>query len=380
LYLLYHYYTPTGDDRETRRGTMSERIKGVIRLSDLHAREMRWLWAPYIPYGSTSIIFAPGGHGKSFLTAALATARSNGDLLPGQTEESEPGKVLMLSAEDDAEVVLVPRLQSMGADLERIFIPSKPFELSESGLKALEKLILDTGATFVVIDPMVHYIGSKIDMNKMNEVRGVVGKLQQMAMKYPDTAITLVHHSRKSRDGDRGDNAFEKAAGSSDFVNAVRSAMLIERSNDGGNNYLLRHVKSNYSALGKSIGFKFGGEKLFEWGDFYSVDGRRMLTRQRTSQKREIAWAFVVKYLAQGPQIGADLVDLAAKEGIARKNVYRAVEGRVVSQYIKTKDGKVRVKWTIKPEYMPKDTPAPVETKADRVKKALARLNAEAEG
>jgi hypothetical protein len=216
-------------------------------------------------------------------------------------------------------------------------------------------------------------------MNKMNEVRGIIGKLQQMAMKYPDTAIVLVHHSRKTREGDRGDMDFEKAAGSGDFVNAVRSGMLIERSKEGTHN-LLRHVKSNYSALGRSVGFKFGGERLFEWGDFYDRTGGKVIVRPRKSPAREVAWAFVVKYLAQGPQIGANLVDLAAKEGILRKNVYRAVEGRVTSRYMKTKEGKMRVEWTLKPEYLPKDEPKPVESKADKVKKALARLNAEAEG
>jgi hypothetical protein len=354
---------------------MSERVKGVKRLSDLHAKTMRWFWHPYVPFGSTSIIFAPGGHGKSFLTAALATAHSTGDPLPGQKDTRDPGKVLMLSAEDDTEVVLVPRLQAMGADLENIFVPSQPFELSESGIKKLEKLILDTGATLVVVDPMVHYIGNKVDMNKMNEVRGVIGKLQQMAMRYPDTAIVLVHHSRKTREGDSSDTAFEKAAGSADFVNAVRSAMMIERSKEGDHN-LLRHVKSNYAPLGRSVGFKFGSEKLFEWGDFYDNSGATVIVRQRKQPAREAAWAFVLPHLVKGPQIGSDLVDLAAKAGISRKNVYRAVEGRVIPRYIKNKEGKVRVEWTVKEEYLPKDAPAEPESKADKVKKALARLNA----
>jgi hypothetical protein len=226
---------------------------------------------------------------------------------------------------------------------------------------------------------MVHYIGNKVDMNKMNEVRGVVGKLQKIAMKYPDTAIVLVHHSRKTRDGDSGANAYEKASGSADFVNAVRSAMLIERSSDGDHN-LLRHVKSNYSPLGRSVGFKFGGENLFEWGDFYDPTGKRVYVRPKKAPAREAAWTFLLPHLVSGPKIGADLVDLASKEGILRKNVYRAVEGRVTSRYMKTKEGTTRVEWTIKPEYLPKDTPAPVETKADRVKKALARLNAQQEG
>jgi hypothetical protein len=357
---------------------MSERINGVKRLSDLHERTMKWFWAPYIPYGSTSIIFAPGGHGKSFLTAALASAHSTGEPLPGQDQTRDPGKVLLLSAEDDTEVVLIPRLHAMGADLENIFVPSTSFELSEVGIKKLEKLILDTKATLVVIDPMVHYIGNKIDMNKMNEVRGVIGKLQQIAMRYPDTAIILVHHSRKSRAEDNGANAFEKASGSGDFVNAVRSAMMIERSSDGDHN-LLRHVKSNYSALGKSVGFKFGGENLFEWGDFYDPSGKRVYVRQKKAPARVAAWNFIAQQLKSGPKIGIDLIEMGEKAGFNRKTMYRSVEGRIESRYIRNADGKVRSEWRIKPEYLPKDEPAPVETKADRVKKALARLNAQTE-
>ncbi len=60
------------------------------------------------------------GQGKSFLAAAVAANGSRGRGLPG-AESFEPWGTLMLTAEDGLADTLQPRLDRLGADVDRIF-------------------------------------------------------------------------------------------------------------------------------------------------------------------------------------------------------------------------------------------------------------------
>jgi RecA-family ATPase len=349
----------------------------AMRLSDIDIQELKWLWYPYIPYANSTMIFGPGGHGKSFLSSAIATAISTGDPLPGQTGKRDPGMVLMLSAEDDASIVLRPRLEAMGADLKNIWVPKDQFNLSMEGVKKLRALMRETMATLVTIDPMVSYIGGKIDMNKMNEVRSVLGELQKLAMD-TGTAMILFHHSRKSGKEDNGED-YEKAAGSADFVNAVRSAMLVKRAADG-KSYLLKHVKANYGPQGDSIGFQFGSDPVFEWGDFYSASGEKVMLRKRERPAREKAWQFVSDYLKDGPKLVAEIIKAADDAGINTQTLYRAIRNRVNRRYVRDGSGHAAAEWSLilKPEA--KDPNVLSQGLQERVKNAMARLNAKEHG
>src|SRR6185369_1901078 len=170
---------------------------------------MRWLWYPYIPYGAASMLFGPGGLGKSHIACDIAARVSRGDQFPHSKVNMAPGRVLMMSAEDDMSVVLVPRLKEAGANLSNIFIPDQTFVLDKIGLHDMYQYMELSAATVVFIDPIVAYMGGKIDMNKMNEVRELTGALHEAAQK-SGSAVIIVHHSRKGKEGED----YEKAAGS----------------------------------------------------------------------------------------------------------------------------------------------------------------------
>ena len=58
----------------------------------------------------------------------IAARESRGELLPGSGAEDDtrykPGKVLLMASEDDPEDALRPRLEDLGADLERVTLLS----------------------------------------------------------------------------------------------------------------------------------------------------------------------------------------------------------------------------------------------------------------
>lgn len=310
----------------------------LLRADTIEPQQAHWLWYPYIPAKSSSMLFGPGGVGKSYLTCAIAAAVTTGTPLPGQSRGVRPQKVLMLSAEDDLNVVIRPRLDLVGADLSRIYIPSEPFVLDKKGLKDMAQYMKKTAATVVFIDPIVHYMGGQIDMHRMNEVRGIMGALQQLA-KETGTAMVIVHHSRKGSDG----HGYERASGSADFVNATRSSILCGKTNDGGT--VMAHVKNNYGPIGDAICYNAGNDG-FTWGDFADKDVLEFVdhSQGRPPKAKGRASAFLETMLRDGPVPSEELYASAKDEGLAKRTVDRAKKG-LAESYVDRASGKT-VWWT----------------------------------
>ena len=81
--------------------------------------EQRFVWNPYIPVGDYTVLMADGGTGKTILCCGIAADLSQGRRLPGEIEDREPQKVLIISAEDSGEL-LKKRLAASDADLNNV--------------------------------------------------------------------------------------------------------------------------------------------------------------------------------------------------------------------------------------------------------------------
>jgi hypothetical protein len=309
----------------------------LIVANSITPSEIDWLWFPYIPYGAASLIFGPGGSGKSHIAVEIAARLSQGDPLPGQSERSKPQKVLMLSAEDDFDKVLVPRLMKAGANLNNIAFPEDPFVLNASGVAALKAYMASFDASVVFIDPIVHYIGPKVDMNKANEVRGAIGAFHQIA-KDKNLAIVIVGHSKKSDEGED----YNKAMGSADFNNAVRSAMYTTRIPDGSR--VLKHVKANYAKLGPSQIYDFEGPEGFEWKGEAEDDGDwappSSGPARRVGVKRPQIGQELLAMLRVGPMPSKDVEQYFSDKGINPRTFARAKVDVGVESFMVWRAGK----------------------------------------
>lgn len=300
----------------------------LINLRTIKERTIEWLWYPYIPAASASMLFGPGGRGKSHITVDLAARVTNGEPFPGQDTKHEKGNVLMLSAEDEFGPVLVPRLRKAKADLTRVLAPERPFTLDSGGLVQLARYIDEAEPALVTVDPIVSYMGGKIDMNKANEVRVVIGGLHQMAIA-KNVPILIVQHQRKGGNGE----AWEGAMGSADFTNAVRSSLWATRDKETGEVPILRHVKSNYGPLGNPWEYTFGDEG-FDWvGPWVDPDPAEK-TEQTPEDKKsrvEACRVFLQVLLQTGPMPSLDILAAAMQEGFNSSTVNRAKVGLVES-------------------------------------------------
>ena len=169
----------------------------LIRMNEVEATTIDWLWYPYIPFGKITVIQGDPGDGKTTAVLAIAAALTTGALLPESKTAAEPMNVIFQTAEDGLGDTVKPRLIQSGADCTRVIvIDESEKELSLSDLR-VEQAITQTGAKLFILDPLQAYIGSDVDMHRANEIRPVLKRISAVAEK-TGCAVVVIGHLNKS--------------------------------------------------------------------------------------------------------------------------------------------------------------------------------------
>src|SRR3954467_10769866 len=92
------------------------------RISQLTPQSVAWLWPERLALGKLAILDGDPGLGKSLLALDLCARLSTGRPFPDGSPSPGPANALVLNGEDGPEDTVRPRLQSLGADLERVFV------------------------------------------------------------------------------------------------------------------------------------------------------------------------------------------------------------------------------------------------------------------
>ncbi len=180
------------------------------RMSETRKKKLYWMWQNRIPYGTLSTIAGDPDEGKSLITLYLAARVSRGEKLYGNTEETEPGEVLLLSAEDDPEITLRPRLEAAGAYLNNIHLlesvmltdgagkaDSERIAQLDTDIKAIDKILDENpDIKLIIIDPISSFLGAA-NINREQEVRRVLQPLARRA-RNSNLAVVMVAHFNKN--------------------------------------------------------------------------------------------------------------------------------------------------------------------------------------
>src|SRR5438874_1699415 len=86
------------------------------------ARPVVFLWPEILPLGKLVLLDGDPDLGKSLIALDLCARLSTGRPFPDGRPGPGPANALVLSAEDNSADTVVPRLQRLGADLERITV------------------------------------------------------------------------------------------------------------------------------------------------------------------------------------------------------------------------------------------------------------------
>jgi hypothetical protein len=305
---------PTGDNS----------LAGIHRLSDVVARPVHFLWEPYLPLGKLTLLDGDPGQGKSWLTAAIATAGSHGRGLPG-TPPFEPFTTLFFT-EDPAEDVLRTRLDLLGADCSRILACDTfehPLDLSQpADVLRTEQLVAAYGARLVVIDPIQAFLGAKTDIYRPNEVRAVLTPLLRLAKRH-NCALLVLRHITKAR----ASRSIYAGQGSVDFIAAARSVLLAGSGPEDPNRHALVHLKSNLAPTGPTLAYRVDG-RAFLWEGTSSLTANDLLAAEAQPDDagaEQEARLFLRDILASAENLPARAVLAAAREaGVAERTLKRA--------------------------------------------------------
>ena len=244
---------------------------------DVDEEDDEFVWYPYIPRNEFTVLMADGGTGKTTFCCGIATAITKGIALPGSDIDENPtqGKVLFITGEDRAGK-LRKKLRICGADLSRINILDcfASIGLSLSDENELQLLIEKYSPVLVIIDPWQSFLGGPVNINRIDLVRPMFQKVSKVA-KNCNCGIILVSHVNKRA---QSENANNSATGSTDFINAARSAIKIIFSEEPGeeNIRIAVHTKSNHASAGQSLKYRITHQKGLEWIGFSDITRRTL--------------------------------------------------------------------------------------------------------
>ena len=321
------------------------------RLSTVEARPIDWLWPGRIAKGKFSILVGNAGLGKSQICASLAAVTSIGGRWPVDRTEAERGSVVILSAEDDPEDTIRPRLEVAGADLECVYIFHAIKAANEQGdefkrsfnlaadvvrLAALIQHINKEGppVSLVVIDPLSAYLGNA-DSHNNAEVRALLSPLQTMAAMLR-VAVLGVSHLTKAQ----GMDALLRLQGSVAFGAAARVVWGITKDKDNGERRLMLPLKNNLGT--DNTGFAYGIEScVLEQSDPIIGTSRIMWESEKVTVSADEAFSqgakdysehstieeakdFLRDQLANGALKAGDIMKASKGAGISEATLRRA--------------------------------------------------------
>lgn len=326
------------------RRTASKPRPMLTRMSDVEPQEVKWLWHPYIPLGKLTLLEGDPGLGKTFISLTLAAAITRGWPLLSQTgapgDEFEPSNVLYMTAEDGLADTLRPRLDAADADVNRVYTldgwelinekeETVTGAVSLGDVAVLEQALEKVKPKLVIVDPLQAYLGAGVDMHRANEVRPVLSALGNLAEKH-ECAVICIRHLSKAM----SPKAIYSGMGSIDFAAASRSILSV---GEYEGERLLAHVKSSLAPQGKSIRYELRDGSLYWLGvSDVTAEDIRVLQRTESESTVDAAVAFLVGFLADGPQPANATFKAAKQEGISERTLKRAkaqlgIESRRVS-------------------------------------------------
>lgn len=333
----------------------------VRTASDYTPKAVEWLWYARIPLGKLTVIAGDPKVGKSFFTVYLAAVVSAAQRWAGPgMADCALGDVIMLSAEDDPEDTIIPRLIAAGANMDRVHIvegvreagdkDSGQFRL-DTHLRLLER-VLDArpNVRLVTIDPISAFMG-ETDSNNNAEVRALLAPLAKLAAAR-GIAVVAVSHLNKS--AGVGTKAIYRTQASLAFVAAARSVWYVLFDSENKERRLFLPAGMNLAecpgGLAYTIRPAVNGGPCVVWEDgridLDADDGIAAEESRKPASGTAKAEAWLRTRLAEGPMLVKDLDAEARAHGFTPQQV-RGARERLGVQVTQVREGSKLTGWRV---------------------------------
>lgn len=292
----------------------------LIRMSDIEAKEVEWLWYPFIPYGKLTIIQGDPGDGKTTMVLNIAAAVSRGEGFDEGMNITEPMNVIYQTAEDGLADTVKPRLEQARADCSRVLVIDETNKALSMLDKRVEEALDKTGARLLIMDPIQAYLGGSMDMNRANEAREMTKHLATIA-EQRNCAIILIGHMNKAG----GCKAAYRGMGSIDFFAVARSVLLVGRVIGKDNYRAMVQIKNNLAPFGHPKAFELS-EDGFEWIGDYEISVDDVLGGYAPKESKLNQAKQLLRDLSEDKDAVSsnELIELAKAEGISKRTMDNA--------------------------------------------------------
>jgi putative DNA primase/helicase len=189
-----------------------------------------YLVKPIIYQKTVNLLTSLPGVGKSISSFSIAAGVASNKEVWGHFPTLKNGRVLIIDEENPGSIHR-SRIEKMGIDKDTPihFIHYQSLKVDNpKHLEALIKLINEKKYVLVIFDALIRLHHAK--ENDADEMAKVMQAFREL-IKQTDTTVLIIHHERKSRDGERR----ERSRGSGDIVGAIDCQLVLEEGGEMDN-------------------------------------------------------------------------------------------------------------------------------------------------
>jgi putative DNA primase/helicase len=316
--------------------------------SSFEMEALDWLWDSRFALGKIGLIVGLPDEGKGQLLCYMAAQVTNAGAWPCEEGYAPQGNVLLLTAEDNINDTVAPRLTATGADLERVHVvkmvrgdtKDRMFNIA-TDLELLRQKIVEVGdVRLVLIDPISAYLGvGKVDSFRTTDVRAVLAPLVDLATEL-NVAIVAVMHFNKKVDIT---NAMLRISDSLAFAAVARHVYGVVDDAENERKLLVR-AKNNVAAKSRNqtLAFRFDTREVGvdrrtskpiwapyivfddDYVDVSAMEAMQAAASNKSPSARDAAKKFLYDMLADGPILKSEIDEAAEANGISERTLRRA--------------------------------------------------------
>lgn len=292
----------------TTLGDVASIIKGV-----------EWLWNPWIPLGLVTLVIAEPGIGKSaFLLGGILPPIILGTPFPDGQKGLEVPRPAIWCDTESAHAMTIERVARWSLPSDRLLLPGdNPLDSisidNDQELHDLSQQIRRENAPITIIDSLRSAHGG--EENSSRDVGMIMKGLAEIAQD-TRTAIVVVHHTRKIKDGQPvGYNA---ARGSNAIIAMARSVIALSRPDPEVATIRVEIVKSNVAPIPGPLGF------TIKENGIQFCEPPSAASNFRAQSRLEEAMVFLREVLADGDKPMREIESAAKERGLSPRTLERA--------------------------------------------------------